>query len=365
MTRPPTTLKGIPQAHRVICRRDRIDLWPATAMVGLLDREPSKVNLGDRLPLGWHWLYFRSVVPISHLAVDGHIPRGGFMPETDLPRRMWAGGVLRERSPVRIGREAELRSFVREAKEKRGKRGRLLFVTIGQELRQDGRLCVEEDQVIVYREAGSARAETSANSGANAAAGPRAAPLSPPPPLWSEIFLPTPVTLFQFSALTWNSHRIHYDHRYVTGREDYPGLLVHGPLTALLLLDAARRRSSARIVRFRYRALAPLFVDRPIELVGRGAAEAGQGAADGEEGPVEGGGAEGGGRGEGGRGEGRRGEGRRGDPASGKHLASGEERVVEALGPRGTVAMRGWARQDPVSAATRPAPQNRAARSGD
>ena len=120
-----------------------------------------------------------------------------------------------------------------------------------------------------------------------------------PPPEWTETFLPTTVTLFQFSALTYNGHRIHYDHPYVTKQEGYPGLLVHGPLTALLLLDAAQRHSPRPVRQFRYRALAPLFVDQPIALVG-------QAAPAGADGGLQ------------------------------------EERIVEALAPSGAVAMRGW-----------------------
>ncbi len=338
----------IPQAHRVRTRRDRIDLWPAAAMLGLLNHHSSELAEGDRLPLGWHWLYFRSAHRISQLGPDGHEQRGDFLPETGLPRRMWAGGLLRERAPVRIGPAAELCSQVRKVQEKRGKSGRLVFVSVGHEVRQDGRVCVEEDQVIVYREAGGARAERnrplhrrSRPEGVDGASkDPVATPLNGrQPPLWSAAFLPTPVALFQFSALTWNSHRIHYDHPYVTGREGYPDLLVHGPLTALLLLDAARRRSEHPIVRFRYRALAPLFAGQPISLVGRGEA----------------------------RGNGATGAGKEGEPdrsgldlrerrdvgqvsGSGQDPASPREQVVEALGPGGTVAMRGWVRYDPSTA---------------
>ena len=128
-------------------------------------------------------------------------------------------------------------------------------------------------------------ASTTASPHASAADG-----AEPAAPKWTRTFTPTTVTLFQFSALTYNGHRIHYDHPYATGTEGYPGLLVHGPLTALLLLDAARRHGEAPVSSFRYRALAPLFADQPITLVGR----------------------------------------------------RGPERVVEALDPSGAVAMRGW-----------------------
>jgi len=263
-------------------------------MQALLDRDPDGLREGDPLPLGWHWFYFKQPIRASSLGVDGHERRGDFMPEVDLPRRMWAGGTLRSLAPVRIGERAELRSRVTGVEEKRGKSGRLVFVTVGQTVLQGGRTCVEEEQAIVYR-------------GADPGPGVRApAPVPAGNAEWSESFLPTSVTLFRFSALTNNAHRIHYDHAYATEVEGYPDLLVHGPLTALLLLDAAGRHGADPVTRFRYRALAPLFVDQPIALVGRQDPS----RVDGRPSPAG-----------------------RSSPA---------ERVVEALGPDGRVAMRGW-----------------------
>ncbi len=300
-------------AHRVRIRQDRIDLWPASAMLGLLNHDPKELSEGDALPLGWHWLYFRTVFRLAQLDVDGHEARGGFMPATGLPRRMWAGGALHERSPLIIGAEAEMRSRVRTVQERQGKSGRLVFVTVAHEVHQGGRLCIEEDQVVVYREAGdrSARGGSGKVSGGEA----KPLPLAANPPPWRMEFVPTTVALFQFSALTWNSHRIHYDYPYVTKREGYPGLLVHGPLTALLLMDAARCQYSDPVVQFRYRALVPLLADEPIVLVGRGTSDdMGRGRNDRNPAHTE-------------------------DDATHTPGASGAE-IVEAIGPRG-VAMRG------------------------
>ena len=292
MVNPP------PGSTRV--RAEDLPQWPAQAMQALLDRDPTGIGEGDPLPLGWHWLYFKKPVRASGLGPDGHERRGAFLPEIDLPRRMWAGGTLRSLRPARIGARAELRSGIREVEEKRGKSGRLVFVTVAHTLLQDGHACVEEKQVIVYREAGQRLAKVPAPTTPPAPAAPHtpaappapgAPPRTPPAATWTETFLPTAVTLFQFSALTYNGHRIHYDHPYATGQEGYRGLLVHGPLTALLLLDAAQRHGEAAVASFRYRALAPLFVDEPITLLGR--------------------------------------------PDS-------EGEVVEALNPAGSVAMRGW-----------------------
>ena len=274
---------------RTRVRTDLLSPWPAQAMHALLDRDPAGIRDGDPLPLGWHWLYFRQPVRASHLGPDGHERRGAFMPDVGLPRRMWAGGELRARSPVRIGEPAELRSEIREVEEKRGKSGRLVFVTVGHAVHQGGRTCVEEEQVIAYREAQQPR-DVRGHAQSTPPPDPQPAdPAANPAADWTRTFTPTTVTLFQFSALTYNGHRIHYDHPYATEIEGYPGLLVHGPLTALLLLDAARRHCGAPPSRFRYRALAPLFAGEPITLAVRP-----------------------------------------------------ESRRVEALGPAGTIAMRGW-----------------------
>lgn len=304
-----------PQAHRATVRTDILGPWPSQAMLALLDRDPATLAERDPLPLGWHWLYFRDAVRASSLGPDGHERRGTFMPDVGLPRRMWAGGTLRSLRPVLIGGGAELRSGIREVEEKRGKSGRLVFVTVGHTLLQDGHACVEEKQVVVYREAGPPLAAGPARPGSTAPRGTAAAPPEPAAPLgtpaaaaWTETFVPTAVTLFQFSALTYNGHRIHYDHPYVTGREGYRGLLVHGPLTALLLLDAVQRHGGTAVSSFRYRALAPLFVDEPITLVGRPVPA-----------PDE----------------------REGDPGGSESSAG--QRVAEALDPAGSVAMRGWA----------------------
>lgn len=243
-------------------RLDVIDPWPARAMRGLLDQDPDAVRVGDPLPLGWHWLYFRDPLPASSLGPDGHEARGAFMPTGDLPRRMWAGGSLHAIRPVIVGEPAELRSRVDDVVEKTGRSGRLAFATVCQELWQGDHRCVEEEQRIVYCEVQPTQ---------------QPPPRTPTPapnreqPAWEEAFLPTEVALFRFSALTYNAHRIHYDRTYAEA-EGYPDLLVHAPLTALALLNAAERRwGTART--FEYRAMAPLYANQPVRLVGREATE--------------------------------------------------------------------------------------------
>ena len=249
-------------------------------MRGLLDQDPAAVSPGDPLPLGWHWLFFRDPVPASSLGADGHEARGAFLPSGDLPRRMWASGSLRALRPVIVGEPAEQRSRVADVAEKVGRSGRLAFVTVHHEVRQGGRRCVEEEQVIVYREA-RPRAETKTGPRADATQRPpQPVPSSKEPPeaaaelgapVWEETFLPTEVALFRFSALTYNAHRIHYDRPYAEA-EGYPALVVHAPLTVLALLNAAER-GWGTAGGFEYRATAPLFANQPVQLVGREALE--------------------------------------------------------------------------------------------
>ena len=238
-------------------RTDGLDPWAARAMLGLLDREPDLAS-GDPLPLGWHWIYFKEALRSSELGPDGHESRGGFLPPVDLPRRMWAGGRLTHHRPVFLGQPAELRSEVVSVTEKEGRTGPLTFVIVRHRVFQ-GDLCVDEEQTLVYRGLDSGRAS-----------GPAPAASESPPErvLWSEEVVPTRVALFQFSALTYNAHRIHYDYPYVTESEGYADLVVHGPLTALMLLDGAERNSPG-LSELRYRALSPLLVDRPVTLRGR------------------------------------------------------------------------------------------------
>ncbi len=237
----------------------RSALHPAAAnrMAATLDRHPA-FQAGDPLPPAWHWLYFHEPVPTGELGDEGHARLGGFLPPVPLPRRMWAGGSLTFERPLRFGRPADKRSTVKEITLKEGRTGQLCFVTVEHAISQDGLRCLHEEQTLVYREA------------------PPAEPvkLAPPPPrreqsAFSDEFIPTPIILFRYSALTFNSHRIHYDLRYAREVEGYPDLVVHGPLAATLLLDLFRRQFPGEpIHRFSFRALSPLFLPHPFTLHG-------------------------------------------------------------------------------------------------
>nr|WP_294509189.1 MaoC family dehydratase N-terminal domain-containing protein [uncultured Rhodopila sp.] len=226
---------------------DRVTEFPVAALSAALDRDDPLPREGDPLPPLWHWLYFLPVARQSMLAPDGHPARGGFLPPVPLPRRMWAGGRFTFHQPLRVDEEITRVSTVQDVTVKQGRSGALCFVLVRHEVfGARGRALVEE-QDIVYREA----------------AQPGEAPAAPRPvredATWGREVVPTAPLLFRYSALTFNSHRIHYDRRYVTEVEGYPGLVVHGPLIATLLTDLLRRNSTAELASFRFRAVSPLF----------------------------------------------------------------------------------------------------------
>ena len=240
--------------------RSTLEPWPARALAAALDRDGPPPRVGDPLAPAWHWLYFLGVTRASELGPDGHAKRGVFLPPVPLPRRMWAGGRFRFERPLRIGETAEKVSTVTSVDAKQGRSGPLVFVTVTHEIAgQDGRALTEEHD-IVYR--------------GHAAPGPGNG--GPPPrtaPAEAEVsreIVPDPVLLFRYSALTFNGHRIHYDRRYCVDVEGYPGLVVHGPLIATLLLDLlGRQLPEAALRTFSYRAVRPVFDTAPFKVCGR------------------------------------------------------------------------------------------------
>ncbi len=234
-----------------------IALPPVQATAATLDDTTTAFAPGSPLPPLWHWSFFVPRVPQSGLAPDGHPHRGGFMPPIELPRRMFAGARVRFRRPLVIGEIARRQSVIRAVSEKAGRAGKLAFVTVGHQIRQGGEVCVEEEQDIVYREAG-----------APIAAPERWEAAPPPAGSWSRVVAPDPTLLFRFSALTFNAHRIHYDRDYATTVDGYPGLVVHGQLVAVLLMELVRSNSPRPVSAFAFRALAPLFDLVPFRLIG-------------------------------------------------------------------------------------------------
>jgi 3-methylfumaryl-CoA hydratase len=233
----------------------------ASRLASLLGRQGDETD--PLFPLG-HWLHFsEDDVPMSELGTDGHVRLGGFMPPVDLPRRMWAGSELAFHAPIMPGQTMSRTTTIESVTEKSGSTGPLCFVVLRHEISADGVLATTDRHTIVYREAAS----VPEGSGAQA---PRADSAVPAGWDWSKSVRPDEVMLFRYSALTFNSHRIHYDYPYVTEVEGYPGLVTHGPLTATLLLDAfMTHHPEASVVGYRFTARSPLFANEQIHLVGR------------------------------------------------------------------------------------------------
>lgn len=249
----------------------RLDPFPAAGMHALLDLDGPPPGAGADLPPAWHWLFFHQPARQSALGLDGHPARGGFLPPVPLPRRMWAGGRLRFDRPLLVDAEAQRESDVLSVDAKQGRSGRLVFVTVRHRLSQEGSLCIEEEHDIVYRDPPPADTSGKAAGGpATAAPSGPAARTGEPNATWRRRVHADAVMLFRYSALTFNGHRIHYDQPYATGVEGYPGLIVHGPLMATLMLELLRAERPDRPVRrFAFRGLAPAFDTHPIEVCGR------------------------------------------------------------------------------------------------
>jgi 3-methylfumaryl-CoA hydratase len=246
-------------------RESRTDLLapaPIMALSALLDRDDRAPEAGDPLPPSAHWLYFHAPARQSGLGADGHPERGGFLPPIALPRRMWAGGRIEFPGTLRVGETATRLSVIEEVQPKQGRSGPLVFVAIRHEYRGAAGLALVERQELVFREAPQ-RAQITPPAAVPAPSGAAGAP-------WRRLVDADPVLLFRYSAVTMNGHRIHYDAPYATGVEGYPGLVVHGPLLATLLLDLARRSApNIAIKTFIYKALSPIFAPDRIGLCGR------------------------------------------------------------------------------------------------
>jgi len=219
--------------------------------------EPEALAPGAPLPPLHHWLYFWDVRPPVGLGPDGHPKRGGFLPPVPSPRRMWAGGRLKFLAPLRVGERVARTSTILKVEAKSGRSGDLIFVTVEHRISGEQGLAVVEEQDLVYREA--------------AQPGAMAAPVgdgSPPAAPWRREVVPDSVLLFRYSALTMNGHRIHYDRPYAIDEEAYPGLVVHGPLQATLLLDLATRHLPRPVTGFDFRGQSPAFDGTKLQVCG-------------------------------------------------------------------------------------------------
>jgi 3-methylfumaryl-CoA hydratase len=249
-------------------RRDRIDESAVTRWLAMLDRAAPE---GGAVPQAYHWCLCLPDAPTAILGGDGHPRRddspASFMPPVPLPRRMWAASKVEFLAPLRPGQSVTRTSRIVSITEKQGSSGKLVFADVAHETQGDGAPCVRETQSIVFR-----------------APAPAGAPPAPPPPTdgrfdasaWDthRVLRPSEPLLFRYSALTFNSHRIHYDLPYATVEEGYRGLVVHGPLTATLLLDLAARRFGDNVLkRFDFRGTSPAICGEELHLALRGSGD--------------------------------------------------------------------------------------------
>ena len=238
--------------------QDTIAPTPVVALTATLDHPANAVPAGTPLPPLWHWLYFLPMHRQSEIGADGHAKRGGFLPPVPLPRRMWAGSQFTFHAPIRVGDQVARTSTIDDVRSKSGRTGPLVFVKVRHEVRCNGATdpALVEFHDIVYREA------------------QRPGDVAPPPEpagrgAWRREIVPDDVLLFRYSALTFNGHRIHYDRKYVTEVEGYPGLIVHGPLIATLLMDLLRRQlPDATVADFHFKAVRPTFDLHPFHVNG-------------------------------------------------------------------------------------------------
>lgn len=243
---------------------DTIAPAQAVKLAATLDCEPPSLAPGKPLPPGWHWCYFHEVTPLSGIGRDGHQALGEFLPPVDLPRRMWAAGEIDIVTPLSISETVEKVSTIEAIDEKQGRSGKLVFVRIGHRFTGNMGGNMHEVHQIVYREAPV--------EGAPA----RPTPMPQHNASWSRNMTAGPVQLFRYSALTFNSHRIHYDVDFCRNEEGYDGLIIHGPLTATMLMEAARELEPAqRLTRFSFQAVSPLTHMLPFSLHARHTSQSG------------------------------------------------------------------------------------------
>jgi 3-methylfumaryl-CoA hydratase len=231
--------------------------WPAP----LAGQRPAP---GTPLPYLWHWLYFLPMYAQSEIGADGHAKRGSFLPPVPLPRRMWASSDFTFHQPLLVGDALQRTSTIVDVTEKSGRTGNLIFVKVRHEIRRngEGQPALTEHHNIVYRDAPKPDDVVPA---------PTPAPASS---AWERRIVPDDVLLFRYSALTFNGPRIHYDRKYVTEVEGYPGLIVHGPLIATLLMDLLRSNKPGAVVsHFEFKAVRPTFDIHPFSVHGEPSAD--------------------------------------------------------------------------------------------
>ena len=251
--------------------QDRITASGVRRYCATIGLDPSIIEASNVAPFGYHWCLCLPDAPMNELGTDGHPKKGGFLPPIALPRRMWASSNVEFFTQLPIGSTISRTSTIISVNEKHGKSGALAFVDVEHITEVDGVSAIKERQTIVYREAATSASPLPANEAEK-------------PSGWQiiEQVLPTTPLLFRYSALTFNSHRIHYDLPYAQEQELYPSLVVHGPLIASLLLTVAAKRG--QLTQFSFRAQSAAFCDQRLYLAANYKDESGELAAIGADG---------------------------------------------------------------------------------
>ena len=235
-----------------------VEAYCATLAPNLASAKPGEA------PPAIHWCLAPEAAIASRIGGDGHPLTGDFLPPIPLPRRMWAGGRVETIAPLQLGDRVVRRSKIAAITHKEGRSGTLCFVTVEHELATERGVAIRERQDLVYRDVAPPATDKARTGAADAAA---TAPVAQCDLAWS--VQASPVLLFRYSALTFNSHRIHYDLPYATGVEGYAGLVVHGPLQASLLLNLAATIGGSTPRVFDYRGVAPLIAGGTFFVCGR------------------------------------------------------------------------------------------------
>ena len=204
---------------------------------------------GDPVTSGLHWMLGWNLVKNDELGVDSHPALGEFLPPVPLPRRMWAGSEIKVLKPIRVGDKVIKQSTVADIQVKEGRTGLLCFVTAEYNFLVNDEVTINEKHNIVYRDI----SKSGGGSGYSKDI-PEKADLS------EKIFM-HPTILFRYSAIGFVGHRIHYDHPYTVNEENYPGLIVHGPLQATYLLRAAEKLMGKQVKSFTHKVMAPVFAN--------------------------------------------------------------------------------------------------------
>ena len=234
---------------------DHINEYPTKAMAAVFDYEYNKEEFKE-VPYGWHWLYFLNLPLQKNLGLDGHEKKMGFMPPIDLPIRMYAGGEIDFYEPLLIGKDVKKTSTILSIENKEGSTGKLTFLKINHKISQNNKLLLNEVQNLVYREG----SRDKKNNEKKLIKSPKVYDFQKS---WS----PTSEMLFRYSALTHNTHKIHYDFPYATKVEGYPQIVVHGPLMATFLLDLISniiKESKQNLLKFSFKLRSPVFVGGKI-----------------------------------------------------------------------------------------------------